>query len=64
MFGVCFRILAKPQLHSEIDSGPLGKLLPEKLLKSLEDEYLSNQQVTWGLIYNALRRIDVGRLLT
>ncbi|XP_034091285.1 tumor necrosis factor alpha-induced protein 2-like isoform X1 [Gymnodraco acuticeps] len=37
-------ILAKPQLHSEIDSGPLGKLLPERLLKSLEDEYLSNQQ--------------------
>ncbi|XP_033979085.1 tumor necrosis factor alpha-induced protein 2-like isoform X1 [Trematomus bernacchii] len=47
-------ILAKPQLHSEIDSGPLGKLLPEKLLKSLEDEYLSNQQ---GELTTIIRRV-------
>ncbi|XP_063765290.1 tumor necrosis factor alpha-induced protein 2-like isoform X2 [Eleginops maclovinus] len=37
-------ILAKPQLASEIDIGSLGKLLPEDMLKSLEDEHLSNQQ--------------------
>lgn len=37
-------ILRKPELASEIDHEALGKLLPKKLLKPLEEQYLSKQQ--------------------
>ncbi|XP_044231286.1 tumor necrosis factor alpha-induced protein 2-like [Thunnus albacares] len=37
-------ILRKPELASEIDHEALGKLLPEKLLEPLEEQYLSKQQ--------------------
>ncbi|XP_044231284.1 tumor necrosis factor alpha-induced protein 2-like [Thunnus albacares] len=37
-------VLRKPELASEIDHEALGKLLPEKLLKPLEEQYLSKQQ--------------------
>lgn len=42
----CVRILQKPELASEIDFEALGKLLPEDLLKNLEEQYLRKQQVT------------------
>ncbi|XP_031729063.1 tumor necrosis factor alpha-induced protein 2 isoform X1 [Anarrhichthys ocellatus] len=38
------QILQKPELVGEIDVEALGKLLPEELLKPLEDQYLSKQQ--------------------
>ncbi|XP_033497952.2 tumor necrosis factor alpha-induced protein 2 isoform X1 [Epinephelus lanceolatus] len=38
------QILQKPELVSEIDVEALGKLLPEQLLKPLEDQYLNKQQ--------------------
>ncbi|KAM6917365.1 tumor necrosis factor alpha-induced protein 2 [Lycodopsis pacificus] len=38
------QILQKPELTGEIDVEALGKLLPEELLKPLEDQYLSKQQ--------------------
>ncbi|KAF1374411.1 hypothetical protein PFLUV_G00228820 [Perca fluviatilis] len=37
-------ILQKQELASEIDIEALGKLLPEDLLKNLEEQYLSKQQ--------------------
>lgn len=43
---VSVRILQKPELASEIDVEALGKLLPEQLLKPLEDQYLNKQQVS------------------
>lgn len=42
---LCVRILQKPELASEIDSEALGKLLPAELLKPLEEQYPSKQQV-------------------
>ena len=45
MSALCVRVLRKPELASEIDHEALGKLLPEKLLKPLEEQYLSKQQV-------------------
>ncbi|XP_068574118.1 tumor necrosis factor alpha-induced protein 2 isoform X2 [Cebidichthys violaceus] len=38
------QILQKPELVGAIDVEALGKLLPEELLKPLEDQYLSKQQ--------------------
>ncbi|KAM6969475.1 tumor necrosis factor alpha-induced protein 2 [Tautogolabrus adspersus] len=38
------QILQKPELSCEIDAEVLGKLLPTKLLKPLEDQFLSKQQ--------------------
>lgn len=40
------RILQKPELASEIHIEALGKLLPKKSLETLEEQYLSKQQVT------------------
>ncbi|XP_042244913.1 tumor necrosis factor alpha-induced protein 2 isoform X2 [Thunnus maccoyii] len=37
-------ILREPELASEIDHEALGKLLPEKLLKPLKEQYLNKQQ--------------------
>nr|XP_019960318.1 PREDICTED: tumor necrosis factor alpha-induced protein 2 [Paralichthys olivaceus] len=37
-------LLQKPWLVGEISSEPLGKLLPEELLKPLEEQYLSSKQ--------------------
>ncbi|TNN33995.1 Tumor necrosis factor alpha-induced protein 2 [Liparis tanakae] len=39
------QVLQKPELSSEMDVDSLGKLLPEELLRPLEDQYLSKQQV-------------------
>lgn len=39
-------ILQKPELAGEIDIKALGKLLTNELLKPLEEQYLSTQQVT------------------
>lgn len=41
----CFRILQRQILAENIDSEALGKLLPEKLLKPLEEQYLNKHQV-------------------
>ncbi|XP_054469847.1 tumor necrosis factor alpha-induced protein 2-like isoform X2 [Anoplopoma fimbria] len=38
------KILQKPELANEIDIESLGKLLPEELLKPLEEQYLTKQQ--------------------
>lgn len=46
VFRHCFRILKKPELASEIDSAALGQLLPGDLLGSLEEQYLTTQEVT------------------
>lgn len=43
---LCVRILQKPELASEIDIEALGKLLTKELLETLEEQYLSTQQVT------------------
>ena len=45
----CVRILQKPELASEIKVEELGKLLPKKILESLEEQYLSKQTVTFML---------------
>ncbi|KAL3969148.1 discs, large-associated protein 1 [Sarotherodon galilaeus] len=37
-------ILEKPELASNINTKALGNLLPDKLLKALEEQYLSKQQ--------------------
>ncbi len=46
IFALCVRLLQKPQLASEIDGEALGKLLPEEMLKPLEEQHLSKRQVT------------------
>ncbi|XP_032381748.1 tumor necrosis factor alpha-induced protein 2 isoform X2 [Etheostoma spectabile] len=38
------QLLQKPELASEIDVEALGKLLPNDLLKNLEEQYLTKQQ--------------------
>uniref|UniRef100_UPI0037E91355 tumor necrosis factor alpha-induced protein 2-like isoform X1 n=2 Tax=Semicossyphus pulcher TaxID=241346 RepID=UPI0037E91355 len=38
------QILQKPELAAVIDADALGKLLPEEMLKPLEEQYLSKQQ--------------------
>ncbi|XP_034715252.1 tumor necrosis factor alpha-induced protein 2 isoform X2 [Etheostoma cragini] len=38
------QLLQKPELASEIDVEALGKLLPDDLLKNLEEQYLTKQQ--------------------
>lgn len=43
---LCHRVLQKPQMAGEMDVAALGKLLPEELLKPLEDQYLNRRQVT------------------
>lgn len=43
---LCTRILEKPELASNINTEALGNLLPDELLKPLEEQYLSKQQVT------------------
>uniref|UniRef100_A0AAQ4NXB1 Tumor necrosis factor, alpha-induced protein 2b n=1 Tax=Gasterosteus aculeatus aculeatus TaxID=481459 RepID=A0AAQ4NXB1_GASAC len=37
-------VLQKPQMAGEMDVAALGKLLPEELLKPLEDQYLSRRE--------------------
>lgn len=41
-----FSLLQKPELSSEINADVLGKLLPQELLKPLEEQFLNSQQVT------------------
>lgn len=40
------RIFQKPELASEIRIEALGKLLPKESMETLEEQYLSKQQVT------------------
>uniref|UniRef100_A0A3P8PJ96 Exocyst complex component Sec6 n=1 Tax=Astatotilapia calliptera TaxID=8154 RepID=A0A3P8PJ96_ASTCA len=46
-------ILEKPELASNINTEALGKLLPDELLKPLEEQYLSKQQLINGIVTSA-----------
>lgn len=40
------RILQKPELAPHVSVAEMGKLLPEEVLRPLEEQYLTKQQVS------------------